>query len=113
MKLENLWLRGGYPDALLARSPADWHAWQESYLRTFLERDIARHQRLEHPPATFRETVSGSDNAPLGWQIHRSQNISQPHLPERIARGAVGHIQVASQGNSHCRIHPYPQLLPH
>src|SRR6267378_3388338 len=44
MKLENLWLRGGYPDALLARSPADWHAWQESYLRTFIERDIARHQ---------------------------------------------------------------------
>jgi hypothetical protein len=44
MKLENLWLRGGYPDALLARDPASWQAWQESYLRTFIERDIARHQ---------------------------------------------------------------------
>jgi uncharacterized protein len=44
MKLENLWLRGGYPDALLARDPTSWHAWQESYLRTFIERDIARHQ---------------------------------------------------------------------
>jgi predicted AAA+ superfamily ATPase len=44
MKLEHLWLRGGYPDALLARDLAHWNAWQESYLRTFVERDIARHQ---------------------------------------------------------------------
>jgi predicted AAA+ superfamily ATPase len=44
MKLENLWLRGGYPDALLARDTARWHAWHEAYLRTFIERDIARHQ---------------------------------------------------------------------
>jgi predicted AAA+ superfamily ATPase len=44
MKLEYLWLRGGYPDALLARDAPSWHAWQESYLRTFIERDIARHQ---------------------------------------------------------------------
>lgn len=44
MKLDNLWLRGGYPDALLARDSLSWHAWQESYLRTFIERDIARHQ---------------------------------------------------------------------
>jgi uncharacterized protein len=44
MKLENLWLRGGYPDALLARNSASWQAWQEAYLRTFIERDIARHQ---------------------------------------------------------------------
>lgn len=44
MTLETLWLRGGYPDALLARDSANWHAWHESYLRTFIERDIARHQ---------------------------------------------------------------------
>lgn len=44
MKLDKLWLRGGYPDALLARDSASWQAWQESYLRTFIERDIARHQ---------------------------------------------------------------------
>jgi predicted AAA+ superfamily ATPase len=44
MKLEKLWLRGGYPDAVLARDQAGWQAWQESYLRTFIERDIARHQ---------------------------------------------------------------------
>lgn len=44
MKFETLWLRGGYPDALLARDLRTWSAWQESYLRTFIERDIARHQ---------------------------------------------------------------------
>lgn len=44
IKLETFWLRGGYPDALLARDADAWSAWQESYLRTFIERDIARHQ---------------------------------------------------------------------
>ncbi len=42
--LDTLWLRGGYPDAFLARSAGDWRDWQEAYLRTFIERDIARHQ---------------------------------------------------------------------
>ncbi len=42
--LESLWLRGGYPDAFLARDGDGWRAWHEAYLRTFVERDIARHQ---------------------------------------------------------------------
>jgi predicted AAA+ superfamily ATPase len=54
MKLENLWLRGGYPDALLARDPASWHAWQESYLRTFIEREqIAALEDLQHSGSAF------------------------------------------------------------
>ena len=44
MRLETLWLRGGFPDALLARSARHWQAWQENYVRTFIERDIARHR---------------------------------------------------------------------
>jgi uncharacterized protein len=42
--IDALWLRGGYPDAFLAKSIAGWRDWQESYIRTFIERDIARHQ---------------------------------------------------------------------
>lgn len=42
--VDMLWLRGGYPDAFLAKTVENWRDWQESYIRTFIERDIARHQ---------------------------------------------------------------------
>jgi predicted AAA+ superfamily ATPase len=35
-----LWLRGGFPRSYLAASEADSLAWRESFIRTFLERDI-------------------------------------------------------------------------
>ncbi len=37
---EALWLRGGFPDAFLARSDAASHRWRLSLIRTCLERDI-------------------------------------------------------------------------
>ena len=86
MKLENLWLRGGYPDALLARNPADWHAWQESYLRTFIERDIARHQ-LNLSSSEVRRLLTmlahshggllnySTLGRSLGYSYHTIQNI--------------------------------------
>jgi len=39
---DTLWLRGGYPDAFLAKDPEAWKLWCENYIRTFVERDIAR-----------------------------------------------------------------------
>src|SRR5207249_4271104 len=44
VRLDTLWQRGGYPDAFLARGSEAWQAWHENYLRTFIERDIARHR---------------------------------------------------------------------
>ena len=35
-----LWLRGGFPRSFLAPSDASSGAWRESFVRTFLERDI-------------------------------------------------------------------------
>ena len=37
---DRLWLRGGFPRAFLADSPADWVDWMDSFTRTFVERDI-------------------------------------------------------------------------
>jgi predicted AAA+ superfamily ATPase len=37
---EKLWVRGGFPRSLLARSDEDSFAWREGFIRTFLERDI-------------------------------------------------------------------------
>jgi hypothetical protein len=37
---ERLWWRGGFPRSFLSESEEDSLAWQESFIRTFLERDI-------------------------------------------------------------------------
>ena len=38
--IARLWLRGGFPPAYLARSPADSLVWRRELVRTFLERDL-------------------------------------------------------------------------
>lgn len=38
--LDRLWLRGGFPDSLLASSDADSLNWRKDFVRTYLERDI-------------------------------------------------------------------------
>ena len=35
-----LWLRGGLPRACLAPTPSAWSRWMQSFVRTFIERDI-------------------------------------------------------------------------
>jgi predicted AAA+ superfamily ATPase len=57
VKLETLWQRGGFPDAFLARNAESWLAWQEAYLRTFIERDVARH-RLNLSAADVRRLMT-------------------------------------------------------
>ena len=37
---DRLWLRGGFPDSLLAASDAKSLAWRKDFIRTYLERDI-------------------------------------------------------------------------
>lgn len=39
-KQDELWMRGGFPRAFLAETPAAWERWMEGFTRTFLERDI-------------------------------------------------------------------------
>ncbi len=38
--IEELWLRGGYPQSILAPTLEQSVAWRENFIRTFLERDI-------------------------------------------------------------------------
>lgn len=38
--LEQLWLRGGFPDSFLARSHRQSQLWRRNFIRTYLERDI-------------------------------------------------------------------------
>jgi predicted AAA+ superfamily ATPase len=39
-KLDQLWLRGGFPLSFLARSQSASFTWRQSFIRTFLERDL-------------------------------------------------------------------------
>jgi len=40
-----LWLRGGFPDSFLAKSNADSFAYRQSFIRTYLERDVPQFGR--------------------------------------------------------------------
>jgi hypothetical protein len=40
LSLADLWFRGGYPDACLQRDAGVRSVWFESYVRTFIERDL-------------------------------------------------------------------------
>jgi len=83
--LNNLWLRGGFPDAFLAKNSTEWLEWQENYLRTFIERDVAR-QGLSMSPVQMRRLMmmiahshGGMLNASamgrsLGFTYHTIQN---------------------------------------
>jgi uncharacterized protein len=86
MKLDTLWLRGGFPDALLAKNQNDCHDWHESYLKTFVERDIARHQLnlsaidMRRLMTMLAHSHGGLLNASnlgraLGYSYHTVQNV--------------------------------------
>jgi predicted AAA+ superfamily ATPase len=41
-KLDSLWLRGGFPSSFLARGDRASADWRQSFVRTFVERDLAQ-----------------------------------------------------------------------
>ena len=51
--LRRLWWRGRFPRSFLARNDQESRAWQENFIRTFLERDI-RAFGVEVPPVVLR-----------------------------------------------------------
>ncbi len=52
-RLDRRWLRGGFPNAYLARSDRDCFEWLESFTRTFIERDLAQ-LGVQTPGTTLR-----------------------------------------------------------
>jgi hypothetical protein len=51
--MEKLWVRGAFPRSFLARTDEDSLAWRESFVRTFLERDVPQ-LGFAIPPAAMR-----------------------------------------------------------
>lgn len=40
LSLDDLWVRGGFPDSYLAKTDEDSYAWRRNFIRTYLERDV-------------------------------------------------------------------------
>jgi len=59
--LESLWLRGGFPRSFLADNDADSTAWRESFVRTFLERDLPQNA------SELARSMSLSDKTVHNW----------------------------------------------
>jgi hypothetical protein len=85
-----LWLRGGFPESLLARSEAASVRWRADFVRTFLERDIPQ-LGVRVPAATLERF----------WRMcahHHGQLMNQSQLG-------------AALGASHVTVRSYLELL--
>lgn len=40
ISIDQLWLRGGFPDSLTAKSDEDSYVWRQDFVRSYLERDV-------------------------------------------------------------------------
>ena len=40
IEIDQLWLRGGFPDSLTASSDEDSYIWRQAFIRSYLERDV-------------------------------------------------------------------------
>jgi len=51
--IKKLWIRGGFPRSYLAKNEKESNLWRESYIQTFLERDIPN-LGIQIPPLNLR-----------------------------------------------------------
>lgn len=104
--LDLLWLRGGYPQAFLAKDGERWQSWCENYLRTFVERDVARSGLAFSPPemrrliAMVAHTHGGLLNAS---DFGRSLGISY-HTVQKSLDMLEGHFLVRRLPPYHANI---------
>lgn len=52
-QLDALWLRGGFPDSYLAKTDLESFEWRQSFIRTYLERDVPQFG-VRIPASTLR-----------------------------------------------------------
>jgi hypothetical protein len=78
-KVDQVWLRGGFPRSFLAESDENSAVWREGFIRTFLERDIAE-LGFALPAAAMRRfwTMLAHQHGQTwnGSQIGRSMGLS-------------------------------------
>lgn len=63
------WLKGGLPDALQALTPALWQFWMDSFIETYIQRDLPA-LGLAARPATVRNLLTmlaGIQSGPINY----------------------------------------------
>lgn len=78
--LRRLWLRGGFPRAFLAGSDDASRLWRESFIQTFLERDIRRFG-VQVPPAVLRRlwTMLAHSHGQLWNASELARSLGEAH----------------------------------
>ncbi|MFO8129541.1 MAG: ATP-binding protein [Bacteroidales bacterium] len=80
-KVNQLWLRGGFPRSFLAVGDSDSYAWRNDFIRTFLERDIPQ-LGIAIPSQALRRfwTMLAHYHGQIwnGSEIGRSLGVSEP-----------------------------------
>jgi hypothetical protein len=81
LELDDLWLRGGFPDALMAPTTEDWREWCRSYLDLMLHRDLLE-LGIEIKPPVLRRLLSMLAHSHGGWwnvsRLASSLGVSRP-----------------------------------
>ena len=80
--LEQLWFRGGYPEALTLKTHSAWYRWAENYFTTFIQRDVNFLMGESLSPSLVNnlwQMLSGMNGAILNHDmLARSLGISRP-----------------------------------
>jgi len=79
---DELWLKGGFPRAFLSETPDAWGRWMESFVQTFLERDMASVLDTRVPPEAlarfWRMLAHHHGQTWNAAELARSMDISPP-----------------------------------
>jgi len=82
------WFQGGYPEPWLKDSPRFKKTWRENYIRTYLQRDLARlFPRIAHDRfRQFLDTLGALSGTVINYaEIARALGVSQPTVRDYIA----------------------------
>jgi len=85
---EQLWQRGGYPDAFLAETDSDAYAWQANYLRNLTERDLPMLGLGTDPKQTERllRMLSSVQGTPLNMaMLGKSLELTGPTIKRYLS----------------------------
>lgn len=100
--MSRYWHRGGFPDALMASDDEAWTLWHTNYIRTFVERDLARFGQQQSPEQMYRllAMLAGQQGGLLNAStLGRSLGVSY-HVINRLLDLFEGHFIVR-------RLQPY------
>jgi predicted AAA+ superfamily ATPase len=82
-QVNQLWLRGGFPESLLAKNDEDSFLWRQDFILTYLERDIPQLGPRMHSEMLFRfwTMLANLQGSPLNAApLSRNLDVSQPTI---------------------------------